>query len=241
MTEEVRLKRIRREARSFIGEEFLRGDREVDESDLQAYLEPTSVELDISPLRTKIDEIVSGDEYAEYDSKIDAELAPTVHETLDLSRREASDPGLWHYLTVLVFPDFVRYRWRFSSETAMREKFLGAGSDIYSNALHRLWWAAELTHESGDYSRTKRVLQSQELSNDIFDRWFARYRPAVTAVADALQDEPSDVISETTTELRQRLSVFRLEALTEDEIRDLVLEIKREVESGAVGDGTDEE
>lgn len=238
MTDPEYLKRISREAGPLLGEDFLKGEREFSEDELNPYIETTSIRLDLTPLDEAIEKIVAGEEYKgethdKYDNSIDAALAQTVHETIDVTRRQASDPGIWYHLTILRYPDFVRYRWRYNSETAMREKFLAAGSDIYSNALHRLWWAAELTYEeeSDDpYERTRRVLGFQELANDIFDRWFARYRQAAVVVADALSDAPAAVVSDTTTELRQRLTVYRLEALTEDEIREMVEELREEVE-----------
>jgi len=64
----------------------------------------------------------------------------------------------------------------------MREKFLGAGSDLYSNAIHRLWWIAELTALDDDYSTTDAVFANQTMVNKVFDRWFARYQPAVRAM-----------------------------------------------------------
>jgi hypothetical protein len=48
--------------------------------------------------------------------KSDAWLAPRVHATLRLTRREAGDKRVWAYLNVAVFPDYVRWRWRDSDE-----------------------------------------------------------------------------------------------------------------------------
>jgi hypothetical protein len=138
----------------------------------------------------------------------------------------------------------------------MKEKFLKAGADIYSNALHRIWWAAELTYdeaESGDpedrdYERTRKVLEFQELANDIFDRWFARYRPVAVSCVDLLchealneikeegeySDPPSNskIASDTTTLLREELTVRRVEAMEEDEIVDTIRSLREEVLRG---------
>ncbi|WP_394348755.1 DUF6339 family protein [Haloterrigena sp. H1] len=105
---------------------------------------------------------------------------------------------MWHWLAIVRYPDLVRHRWEYRSEEAMREKFLGAGSDLYSNALHRLWWIAELTARDDEYEITDAVFANQTMVNKVFDRWFARYRPAVIAMCDELADERSQVIEEVT-------------------------------------------
>ena len=154
----------------------------------------------------------------------------TVHGSLDISRRVADDPGAWHYLAVVEFPGFVWYRWQYNSEEAMREKFLGAGTDLYSNALHRLWWIAELTSDAGDYSLTESVFSSQTMVNKVFDRWFVRYRPATVALCDELADAPSWVIDEVTHDFDHKLSTVQLEGLSEKEARRLVAGLRESVE-----------
>lgn len=233
------LYRLTRAGRPLVGKDVLAGDRKLTESELGPYLEPTGLSIDLTPLDEKIEEVMAEEsKFKKFDHEIDAELARTVHRVFDITPREAADPGLWHYLTAVQYPEFVCYRWRFNPEKpkAMREKFLGAGKDIYSNALHRLWWIAELTYERGengedrDYDRTTRVLEFQELANDIFDRWFGRYRPFAVACADLLDaevledSEPanSSIVSETTTRLREELTVRRVEAMSQQDIEDLI-------------------
>jgi|AntDeeMinimDraft_6_1070357.scaffolds.fasta_scaffold00529_3 hypothetical protein len=235
------LKRLTSAGRSLIGEDFFEGRREFSETDLGPYLESVGINLDLSPIEERFQEAKDGGEFETQRHLLDAEMAPVVHDTIDVSRRTAADAGLWHFLTVVHFPEFVRYRWEGS--TTLDEKFLRAGTDIYSNALHRLWWMAELTYEDdqpvddGRYERTERVLSFQELANDIFDRWFARYRPVAVACADLLdksildEEEPSSskVASQTTTRLREDLTVLRVEAMTDEEIEEKIISLRDEV------------
>lgn len=236
-----------------IDNQFLAGERELTENELRPYLQPLGRSVDLSPVDERIEEIRANDDELEK-SEIDAELAETLHRTLDLTRNEAADAGLWHYLCVVRFPEFVHYRWDhvFNPESPgnMEEKFLKAGTDIYSNALHRIWWAAELTYEEGnsgdpedrDYSRTKRVLGFQELANDILDHDFARYKPVTHACGDLLShdaleeiedegtydDPPSDtnIVSRTTTLLREELTVRRVETMDDEDIVETVRELR---------------
>jgi hypothetical protein len=219
--DENELKRLTEDGRRLIGESFLRGDEPID-ADLDEYVEPLpgTPTADLNGLDTVVDRVV--DEHSLYDTGMDAALASEVHQRLDVSRRVAGDPGLWHWLAVIRYPHFVRHRWEYHSEEAMREKFLGAGSDLYSNAIHRLWWIAELTHEDGDYSLTTDVFSNQTMVNKVFDRWFARYRPAVVPLCDELADEPSWVIDETTRRFNHALTNVQLEGLDQDSARESI-------------------
>jgi hypothetical protein len=243
-----------------IDESFLCGNRDLTKDDLGPYLEPLGKSMDLSPIDERIAEIKEDEDVEPQSSQIDAELASTLHRSLSLSRYEAADAGLWHYLCVVRFPDFVRYRWEHvwdeENPSNMEEKFLKAGADIYSNALHRLWWAAELTYEESesgsvadqDYERTHKVLEFQELANDIFDRWFARYKPVAVACVDLLEPETleelkedrsypdapsnSQLISDTTTLLREELTVRRVEAMEEADIHETIRTLREEVMQG---------
>lgn len=254
------LHRLQSAGHPMIDEAFLSGDRDLTEDDLRPYLTPLGKSMDLTPIDERFEEIREDDTIGAQDSQIDAELASTLHKTLDLTRNEASDAGLWHYLCVVRFSDLVHYRWDHVYDPEdpdnMKEKFLKAGADIYSNALHRIWWAAELTYdeaESGDpedrdYERTREVLEFQELANDIFDRWFARYRPVAVSCVDLLchealneikeegeySDPPSNskIASDTTTLLREELTVRRVEAMEEDEIVDTIRSLREEVLRG---------
>lgn len=218
------LYRLSEDGRRLVGDPFLRGEATIEE-ELRDYVEPVSGELpiDLEALDEAVDTAVS--EYAQYDTSMDRALASDVHQCLNVSRRIASDPGIWHWLAVVRYPHFIRQRWEYHSEEAMREKFLGAGSDLYSNAIHRLWWIAELTYDGEDYNLTERVFANQTLVNKVFDRWFARYSPAVVVVCDELADEPSRVIDEATRQFNHALTSVQLEGLSKREARRMITQI----------------
>lgn len=227
MSNQETLKRLDPDGRRIVSEPFMRGETTPGD-DLEEHLSPLPGEptADLAALDDVVESAV--DAHGQYDTALDGAIAIDVHNILDVTRRTAGYPGLWHWLAVDRYPDFVRYRWEYKSEQAMREKFLGAGSDLYSNAIHRLWWIAELTHDGDDYSITKTVFENQTMVNKVFDRWFARYRPAVIAICDELADEPSSVIDETTRRFNHALTNVQLEALTEADARRMVREILAE-------------
>lgn len=164
------------------------------------------------------------DEEAENALEIEARAAPYVHQCLNITRREAAIEGLWHWLTVVEFPYFVYRRWDGYSDIV--GKFLEGRTNIYSNAIHRLWWIAELTYEPDEadpYGRTQRVFRQGTLANKVFDRWFARYDRAAKCVVDELDGESaSNVIDPTTKNIKNELSNYQLELMDEDDIRSVV-------------------
>lgn len=225
MAEEEQLHRLVEDGRRLVGEEFLKGETEIPEEALGEYVEPMpgGVTGDLQTLNSRVEKILA--EYSETDTAMDGALAEDVHRCLDITRRTAGDPGLWHWIAVDRYPEFVRHRWEYRSEAAMREKFLGAGSDLYSNAIHRLWWIAELTSDGDDYTLTEKVFANQTIVNKVFDRWFARYQPAVVVVCDELADEKSSVIDEVTRRFNLALTNVQLEGLSKDDARILTKRI----------------
>ncbi|TMT79139.1 hypothetical protein E2L06_20215 [Haloterrigena sp. H1] len=222
MSESETLHRLTEEGRRLVGQSFLKGETTLNADDVAEYIEPMPGEPKANLGR--VDEVVDSvlEEYSEYDTAIDGALAEEIHRNLHITRRTAGDPGLWHWLAIVRYPDLVRHRWEYRSEEAMREKFLGAGSDLYSNALHRLWWIAELTARDDEYEITDAVFANQTMVNKVFDRWFARYRPAVIAMCDELADERSQVIEEVTRRFNHALTNVQLEGLSEREARELI-------------------
>lgn len=226
------LYRLTENGQRLVGESFLKGETELSSKDLAEYREPVPGDptADLETLDEQVESVVA--EHKQFQTAMDKALASDVHQCLDITRRVAGDPGLWHWLAVERYPDFVRHRWKYRSETAMREKFLGAGSDLYSNALHRLWWIAELTHDSetNDYSLTESVFSNQTMVNKVFDRWFARYEPATVAICDVLKDEPSSVIDAATSQFNHTLTSVQLEGLDHQAAEAVIRQIVEDVQ-----------
>lgn len=137
--------------------------------------------IDLTPLRGVITAAMTREPR---DS--DAWLGPRIHATLRLTRREAGDKRVWEYLTVVEHPDYVRWRWGNSDhpeDPVPQDRFLGEDS---KNALARLWWAAEMTRNGSDYSRTVRALNISRFSVSWLHLILSHHRAAALAVADFL-------------------------------------------------------
>lgn len=233
-----KLYELTEEGHELVDDAFMRGDPELTTDEIESVREPLDSEADLASLRAELEDAMA--RFPRGEAKLDAAVAEVVHRRLDLTRQQAANSGLWRYLAVVEFPDFVRHRWPYPdpdgqrTANSMREKFLEGATDLYANAFVRIWWIAELTHDGGDYSTTETALGNQELANDVFDRTFARYPPAVRACVEELDGAPGGVISDVTRDLNHALSTIRLEALTESELREMVSAIREKAERGTV-------
>lgn len=167
-------------------------------------------------------------------SGLDRELVEPVHASLkNLSRREAADMRVWHWLCVTQFPDLVVRRWDMDGvpsthlglTSSVVDRFLGKATlvGVGRNTLARLWWTAE---ELQDYDMARTVLSNQEDFVAIFERRFGLYPPAArAAVAKFALPELSDPRQREAAKWLQQTSVTTvLEALQESEVGEILEE-----------------
>ena len=184
-------------------------------------LEPLDAALDALLARTPAHQVA-----------IDVEIAPLVHRHLPLSRREASDAGVWQWLAIVHRPDVVRHRWENSSWSTMRTRFLRPGTRPDANAFSRWWWIAELTRNGEDYGLTRRVLRRQPLATAIFVRSLSFYRPAICACVELLEDLEATAIERVMLELSRFLATVPLEAMSEGALREDLARMVARVQAG---------
>ncbi|MGW4228770.1 DUF6339 family protein [Streptomyces sp. NPDC004980] len=138
----------------------------------------------LAPIRDLVDDAMH--EYQDdKPTKADAWLAPRLHATLRLTRRQAADRRLWNYLALGVAPDYVVWRHMpgpgkdgMTSVVAV-SRFRGAYS---TQAFARLWWAAELFRNGPDYGPVVTACTNQDvlqlpLRQDVID-----HRPTALAM-----------------------------------------------------------
>lgn len=168
-------------ARAQITDAFRAGDTDADVTD---YLRPLELGRDLqidllgellSTARNKFDEPTSSDRW----------LAPRLHAVLRLTRYEAADSGLWAWLAVDLFSDYVRWRFpgrrgndRDEAVGPPTKRFLGSDRD---NGLARLWWSAELFRDGPDYSPVERAFAMQDIPNTWLSLNAVHHRAAAQA------------------------------------------------------------
>jgi hypothetical protein len=153
----------------------------------EPYLEELGLGRKVSlvPLRAMLEE--GRRRHSKNWSETEGWLAPRVHATLRLTRREASDRRLWAYLNVAAFPDHVRWRWLDPDDqdsVVPIDRFLGEDS---KNHLGRLWWGAELTRNGDSYTRTVKAFRNSRFSASWQGLDMMHHRPAALAVIDFLE------------------------------------------------------
>lgn len=242
----TQLRTLQHQAVSEIDEAFIEGTRTISPDLFERHSKPVEgTNVDYGAIQSKIDEIFVDDDYPRYEASMDAALAPTLHSEIQIDRRTARDERIWYYLAAVKFDDFVRYRWRFdfeSSRTAAFEKFLGEtrGNDLYTNALGRLWWLAELTHVDpataavdvdDEYELTRKVFEYNFLANRILDNAFHMSKPLVVAVVDQFADEPNELVNDMPDRLSTLLSMMPAEGWVEDNSVEVVRRLKRQMKA----------
>jgi hypothetical protein len=132
------------------------------------------------PVRQLLDEAMKRFTPAERTSA-DAWLAPVLHSTLRLTRREASDSRIWNYVAVRLAPDYVYWRHlsRGNPPAVSRTRFSGP---FYSQAFARLWWAAELFRDGPDYEPVAVACGNQDVLNTVLRLEVILHRPTAQAI-----------------------------------------------------------
>jgi hypothetical protein len=113
----------------------------------------------------------------------DGEMAVSVHRAFEgITLREAADADLWAHLSTMACPQYVRWRWH-QRNADLPSRFAG---NIRRNALARLWWWAEITHDAGmppeeenRYEETLKVANRQDFILYALDCTFSGHRGLV--------------------------------------------------------------
>lgn len=120
----------------------------------------------------------------------DAWLAPRLHATLRMTRREAADPQLWNYLALRAAPDYVQWRHRSrpahggAAATVQAARYSGP---FYTQAFARLWWAAELFRDGADYGPVVVACSNQDVLNTVLRLEMVNHRPTAQAFVALIQ------------------------------------------------------
>ncbi|MFF5155542.1 DUF6339 family protein [Streptomyces sp. NPDC000348] len=141
----------------------------------------------VEPLRDLVDDTM----FQFKDNRTDADgwLAPRLHATLRLTRREAADKRIWNHLALAVAPDYVAWR---HPPTASEGKtprinpvrFKGAPD---RQCFSRLWWAAEMFRNGADYTPVVKACSNQDLIHNALRLSLVDHRPTAQALVRILE------------------------------------------------------
>lgn len=188
-------------------------------SDLESYVHHEPIDgasTDLDALRDAIERATAAfdTDTATERSAMDSMLAPLVHQYYDIPPRIAGQIGVWQYLTLVEFPEYVVTRWL--GHGGLKEKLLGEQKDLYSNQFARLWWGAHLTYDDDEdhYFGVHKLFNKQRLANYVLDSEFRRCRPATLAFVEVLHSESGSTIDDVGSRFNQSLSTYQMEART---------------------------
>ncbi|MFW3474893.1 DUF6339 family protein [Streptomyces microflavus] len=174
-------------AARYLTDGLLSGKEDVPAIELNKITEPLPHDdrsrAELAPVRDLIDDAL----YQFRDDRptsADAWLAPRLHATLRLTRREAADRRFWNYLGLGVAPDYVV--WRHMAATseggASRVAARRFQGPAYTQAFARLWWAAELFRDGPDYAPVVTVCGIQDMLNTALRMDMVDHRPTAQAM-----------------------------------------------------------
>jgi hypothetical protein len=151
---------------------------------------PNELRWTAEPIRELVDEAMK--RFDETRTEADAWLAPRLHSTLRITRREAADNRMWNHVALRIAPDYVF--WRHMGQptrsqpvpTVNRSRFSGP---FYSHAFARLWWAAELFRDGYDYTPVVLACGNQDVLNTVLRLDVVLHRPTAQAMLKLLSDE----------------------------------------------------
>jgi hypothetical protein len=156
-------------------------------------------------------------DFAEDPPASDRWLAPRLHAAIRLTRHEAADRGLWAWLAIELFPEYIRWRWRGRRSGDDNEppgppvkRFFGSERD---NGLSRLWWGAELFRDGGDYRPVELAFVRQDVPNTWLVLNAIHNRAAAQAALRILPGLSSKQINRLSTALDHVLTTIQLDAL----------------------------
>ncbi len=94
--------------------------------------------------------------------EFDSTISEYLLENLDVHPSEASNIEIWFFMTCLLLPDIVRWRFYDSDNTSI-ERYLGSDRGIRRNTFGRLWWRAYLLLDTNSTRNLLVELNEDEL------------------------------------------------------------------------------
>nr|WP_202555159.1 DUF6339 family protein [Streptomyces sp. SID4950] len=148
----------------------------------------------VEPIRDLVDDAM----YQFKDNRTDADgwLAPRLHATLRLTRREAADKRIWTHLALAVAPDYVAWRHVLKQGDDSRISSARFKGVLDRQCFSRLWWVAEMFRDGPDYSPVVTACANQEFLHSVLRMGLVDHRPTAQALVRVLERGVADTTRE---------------------------------------------
>jgi hypothetical protein len=157
-----------------------------------------------------------------------------MHEMMDISPSEASNPGVWAFMACVMWPDIVRWRFPGNSDGTSRERFIGGRR----NTFGRVWWrayilrqpASERPYELLDLLGEDELVQITErpslAGNPLLAKMVCRtFLDATSEPSDTPQSRA--LLRDAMKRLRRLLPMVSFDALDDQTLKSLIDEVFR--------------
>lgn len=168
----------------FLTEGLLKGEQVhagIDLAKVVELLPEDDARWSVEPIRGLVEDAMH--EFKAERTRADAWLAPRLHATLRLTRKEAADKRLWNHIALAVAPDYVAWRHLLKGRIAA-ERFRGPAD---RQCFSRLWWAAELFRNGPDYEPVEAACGNQDLIHTVLRGGLVDHRPTAQALVRLLK------------------------------------------------------
>ena len=193
------------ELRRFIPDSFINGDdlplelENIIESgaELHYYSENADDEFDFARLKMIVDDAIqSGESPPNTDIKL-SERLHIFYSELMIDRKVLSNTDVWDFLTVFHCNSYAR--WRYPGRAGKpTPKTRYVGGNLGDNVLSRLWFIAEMTHDSDrddPYEITKRITDAsapQETINFMVDTRLPNSKKVLSSIITFIAENEMD-------------------------------------------------
>jgi len=162
----------------------------------------------------------------------DRVVAGILFDVMEITPAEASHAEVWQFLTCVLVPDLVRWRFSGGIEGTSRERFLGGARGL-RNALGRLWWRAytlydyegrsnhRLFHQLGEDEMVQ-VMERPSIAGSI--RLAREVLLTYLDSRDAAGVPRADLLRDVTKRVRRILPVTIVDLLDQDTLHDRIVE-----------------
>jgi len=152
---------------------------------LDSFLVPFERHVSLDALEQVVDECMRlfSAKATNWETDSDTWLAPRVHASLRLSKREAAIHGVWVYLAAYAFPDYVAWRWGDAVQLTR-----SVATDVSKHAFRRLWWGAEMFRNGDDYTSATQAFAKSDIPNTLLKTRIMNNRSVALATLRYLKD-----------------------------------------------------
>jgi len=162
----------------------------------------------------------------------DASLGRILYEILEITPSEASNLGIWAFMSCVMWPDLVRWRFPGGTDGTSRERFVGGRR----NTFGRMWWRAYLLREPNSEHPYKlldllgedelvQIMERPSLAGNspLIREIYRTFLHITNTSSNTLQSR--SLLRDVTKRLRRLLPMVSFEALDDSVLKSLISDI----------------